>query len=221
MSLRRLTRLAVLGVLACAGPAHAQASADLALAVDVAPSGPLRPGSTAQITLTFSNLGPDDAIGAGAVTSGYEFIVDGKFDLFPIQPNACTAYYDHFNSAPGEPHYLVAAILTGNIPAGSSRVCTLGLFVYPEARGPYELTFRADAATPDPNPTNDLVALNLEFAYPAPATIPATSLGASFCLALAMILGLVAAIRPLGAKQRSACLIRPSNARRSPHLRGR
>ena len=78
--------------------------------------------------------------------------------------------------------FLVAGISVGAIPAGGSRVCTLPLFVYPESRGSFDLSFRVDAFTPDPNASNDVVTLGLVFAEPAPRSIPATDLWAILAL---------------------------------------
>lgn len=186
-----------------AGPAFAQASADLSIAAVVSPAGPLVPGSTAQITLTMRNLGPAEATSVGAVSSSYPFLTGGYFDLNTAAPNACTVFYDDFVGPPGVPgeSFLVASILAGTIPAGGTRVCTLSLFVYSESRGPFELSFRVDAFTPDPNAANDMVALGLVFAVAPPRQIPATD-----TLSLAwLVVGLLAVAYASRRKLSASC----------------
>lgn len=188
--IRRIATALLWLVAMSAGPAFAQAS-DMSIEAVVTPAGPLAPGTTALITLTFRNQGPNDAVGVVGVSSSYWFLIGGQFDLVTSLPNACPVQYDDFVGPPGVPgeSFLVAGISVGNIPVGGSRVCTLSLFVYPEARGPNDLSFRVDAFTPDPNAANDNVALGLVFAQPSPRAIPATD-----TLGLALLaLGLLAA----------------------------
>ena len=118
------------------------------------------------------------------VSSSYLFLVGGQFDLFTAPPFACPVQYDDFVGPPGVvgESFLVAGISVGTIPAGGSRVCTLSLFVYPESRGSFDLSFRVDAFTPDLNDSNDIVTLGLVFAEPAPRSIPATDLWAILAL---------------------------------------
>lgn len=188
--MRRLAALLVWTMTVVAGPAFAQASADMSIEAVVSPAGPVVPGTTALITLTFRNQGPNDAVGVVGVSSSYWFLVGGEFDLFASPPNACPVQYDDFVGPPGVPgeSFLVAGISVGNIPVGGSRVCTLSLFVYPEARGPHDLSFRVDAFTPDPNAANDNVALGLVFAEPPPRVIPATGATSLTLLALGFLL---------------------------------
>lgn len=173
-----------------AGPAFAQATADVALEVTVSPAGPLVPGSTAQVTLTFRNHGPAQATFVSGISSGYPFLIGGYFDLFAAPPNACLVQYDDFVGPPGVPgeSFLVAIVTAGTIPAGGTRVCTLSLLVYPESRGPFELSFRLGAFTPDPNPANNEVVLGLVFAEPPPRVIPATDATSLVLLALGFLL---------------------------------
>ena len=201
-----LARALCLFAMLLAKPAFAQASADLSLEVDVIPAGPLRPGLVAQLVLTFHNHGPADIVGAGAVSSDYPFLTGGYFDLFPVKPQPCTLYFDDFVGPPGEPSFLIASALVGNIPAGGSRVCTLGLFVYPEATGTFELSFRADSGTPDDNPANDVVLLPLTFAEPPPRPIPTGNPWALLALAGAM---LAFAPRRYGSTRHLSRLARP------------
>jgi len=170
------TRMLLLVVALFAGSAFAQNSADLTIEARVLPAGEIRPGTVATIVLTMRNLGPSDAVGVGAVSSDYLFLTGGLFDLFPVLPSACHVDYDDFVGPPGVPgeSFLIAIVLAGNIPPGGSRACTMGLFVYPESRGPYDLSFRVDSGTPDDNASNDTVVVTLVFAEPVPRPIPAT-----------------------------------------------
>ena len=188
--MRRLAIALISWCVLAAGAAFAQASADMSIVAVVSPAGPIVTGTTALITLTMRNLGPSDATSVGAVSSSYLFLTGGSFDLYTSLPTACTVFYDDFVGPPGVAgeSFLVASILAGTIPAGGSRVCTLSLFVYPEARGPHELTFRVDAFTPDPNAANDNVALGLVFAEPPPRLIPATDATSLVLLALGFLL---------------------------------
>ena len=181
-------RLSLVWLLACftlAWPALARDTADLAVEAQVIPSGPIQAGSVVQIVLTVTNRGPDAAPGSGIISSDYVFLVGGLFDLYGSPPLQCPVYYDDFAPPPGEPGFLVAAVITGNLAPGASRTCTLSLFVYPESRGPYELGFRADSGAVDGNLSNNSVTLPLYFAEPPPRKIPAAS---SWSLAVTAIL---------------------------------
>jgi len=135
--IRRIATALLWLVAMSAGPVFAQASANMTIEAAVTPAGPLVPGTTAQITLTFRNQGPAEAVGVVGVSSSYLFLVGGQFDLFTAPPFACPVQYDDFVGPPGVvgESFLVAGISVGTIPAGGSRVCTLSLFVYPESRG--------------------------------------------------------------------------------------
>jgi hypothetical protein len=77
-----------------AGPASAQASADMSIEAVVSPAGPIVPGTTALITLTMRNLGPSDATFVGAISSSYLFLTGGSFDLYASPPNGSCARKD-------------------------------------------------------------------------------------------------------------------------------
>lgn len=171
MSFRRLAALVVVVCWICSARAHA--AADVSIEAAVTPAKSQAPGSVARITLTVRNHGPDPAPGSGVVSSDYPFLTGGYFDLVTSSPDACPVYYDDFVGPPGEPSFLVAIVLMGDLPAGAARTCTLALFVYPESRGPYQLSFRALSGAPDPNASNDLATLDLLFAARAPKPIPA------------------------------------------------
>ena len=144
----------------------------------------MRPGSVATITLTFRNQGPDTATNVSAVSSDYPFLVSGLFDLDESPPNVCEVQYDDFIAPPGQSSALVAIVRAGVLAPGETRVCTLALFVYPEALGSFELSFRAQSTfgTIDSNLENNVVNLQLQFAETPPRRIPTMSWGAGLLL---------------------------------------
>lgn len=188
--MRHVVGCLLLAACALAGsPTDAQVAADLSLQVQVEPPGPLIAGTEARITLTIENLGPDEATFVGGISSGYPFLFGGYFDLYPNVPLLCQVDYDDFVNAPGKPSTLVAGVHFGTLAPGATKQCTLGLFVYAESRGPYELSFRADAFTPDNNEANNTVILGLVFQESPPRTIPATATWASLALVGLLVLG--------------------------------
>lgn len=192
MTLRLANWLMLLGVLLCgAMPANVQAAVDISLSASIAPAGPLRPGSVAIITLTFHNAGPDVATNVSAVSSDYPFLVSGLFDLNESAPSVCEVQYDDFIAPPGQPSALVAIVRAGTLASGASQVCTLALYVYPDAIGSFELSLRAQSTfgTIDLNTANNLVALPLVFAHASPQQIPAGGLGGLLALSLLIVGG--------------------------------
>lgn len=199
------------GMLACAGSAHAQATrvADLGISATLTPSGRLAPGSTARLTLTFTNNGPETAPAVGGVSSAYPFLEFERFALVPALPNPCDMHFTDFLAPPGsgQPSFLVAVVRAGSLSSGASRVCTLDLVVAPDATGTFDLNFFVNDGQffiSDANSANNNVNLHLVFAADGPTPIPAMGWPAAWWLLAGLALtGMLAAARHSAGRQQA------------------
>ena len=170
--------------------AFADVRADMGAAVTVQPTTRLPPGSTASVTVTVMNYGPDDAT---YVAAGSSRFLDGPGEqiwFYPTAESTCDFYYSSVD--PGNPGqavpYGALLIFTGQVlKPGESISCTIGLYVFLDAKGQYPLHFYGSndvVGSVDPNPANDQsrdIILNL-----APITVP--TLGTLGCVLLVLII---------------------------------
>jgi hypothetical protein len=177
MTIHTLLRALASGAL-CLGATCAQAQpvhqADLSLSLQLVPQSPLVPGSTALLTLTFTNSGPDALPAVGAGSSGFPHLDFEQFSLVAANPLPCTMYYDDFPAPPGQPSFLVATVFAGPIDAGESKSCTVAVRVAPTATESHLLEFHAgdgQVFIDDPNTANNRRDVLLEFGFPR-AVIP-------------------------------------------------
>ena len=168
----------------------APAAADISLTVSVTPGVVLTPGSEGTLTLTFRNSGPADAVFVDAVSNFYPAFGPGqKFALFPVAETApCQAFFDDLTPTPGNPVLLSADVIVGELSANQSITCRLGIFVWPDATGAFDLTFTIGIDSRfnvDPNLADNSVTLPLTFFRPA-QVVP--TLGPFLSIALGVLI---------------------------------
>jgi len=164
---------------------------DLGVTATVKPSTHLPPGSAASVTVTVTNYGPDDATYIAAGSSVFWEGQGEQIQLYPTEESSkqCDFYYNSIDPAPGGPiPYSALLLFTGKVlPPGTSISCTIGLSVFPDAKGQYALYFVTSndvVGSVDPNPSNDQsrnILLNL-----SPITVP--TLGTLGCTLLGLII---------------------------------
>lgn len=177
-----LTVAAIVCLIASDAQAQSVRNADVSLALHMNPPPPLAPGSTALLTLTFTNAGPEPLPAVGAGSSGYPHLDFEQFSLVAAEPFPCQMYYDDLPAPPGQPGFLVASVFVGPLDPGQSKACTTALHVAPGASGSYALEFFAtdgQVFIDDPTMTNNRTQIMLGFGPFAPraiVSIPSVSL---------------------------------------------
>lgn len=183
---------AAFGVLLSAS-AGAQASADIKGEVWL-PVGPIvPPGAIARVHLTVTNLGPDATIGSAGVGAAFTPNVGSRnFELLRLDETApCTMRATEFVAPPGQLSTVVVSIFMERVLAPSeSAACIVGLRTFPESPAVQSVRFGFAPLTEDPDPSNNIVSIEIRTGSPPPSTlpieIPATSSQALLLLLVAV-----------------------------------
>lgn len=173
--------------------AGAQTSADIHGAVSLPHGSFVPPGVIARVHLTATNLGPDATVGSAGVGAAFTPNVGNRnFELVLLDETApCTMRTTVFVAPPGQLSTVVVSIFMERVLAPpESATCVVGLRTFPASPAVQKVRFGFAPLTEDPDPSNNMVSVEVRTGNPSPSTqpikIPATSLQALLFLLVAV-----------------------------------
>lgn len=173
--------------------ADAQTASDLQGSVSL-PGGPfVPPGTIARVHLTATNLGPDTTVGSAGVGAAFVPNVGSRdFELVQLDETApCTMRATVFVAPPGQLSTVVVSIFMERVLAPSeSATCVVGLRTFPESPPVQMVRFGFAPITEDPNPSNNIVNVEIRTGSTPPSVRPATIPTASPLALVALIFGM-------------------------------
>lgn len=186
-------------LLAC-NPSEAQPVnprvADMSITASLEPSARIRPGSTASVTLVFTNRGPDALPDPIAIASPLPLPPLNSFVLLAdAQRPSCTMSYDFIEPAPGRPPQAITIVAAGPLASGASRTCIIQIAAEPLGTGEHTLVFGlidADVPWNDPFPADNAATISFSIGFPEPIRVPTIGWAAL----LTLLVGVVAVAVP-------------------------
>lgn len=169
--------------------AGAQSSADIQGSVAL-PDGPLvPPGTIARVHLTATNLGPDTTVGSVGVGAAFIPNVGNRnFELLQLDETApCTMRATVFVAPPGQLSTVVVSIFMERVLAPlESATCVVGLRTFPESPTLQTVRFGFAPTTEDPDPSNNIVSVEIRSGT-APAPVRPANIPMASPLALVLL----------------------------------
>lgn len=172
--------------------AGAQAAADIQGAVSLPNGSVVSPGVIARVRLTATNLGPDATIGSVGVGAAFIPNVGNRnFELVQLDETApCTMRATVFVAPPGQLSTVVVSIFMERVLAPSeSATCVVGLRTFPESPPVQMVRFGFAPITEDPNPSNNIVNVEIRTGNAQPPMQPTVIPAASPIVLVALTVG--------------------------------